>query len=176
MRVLLQDDDRLSRPLGSGLEPHEVHARRDPASPVVGSVPGALVPAGLERSVGERPHRAPRQVVDRHAHRLLAWQREPDRRSGHERVGNGLETDEIEADLDRLPAPLPGRPIDYAPVGDATVERLRGVGGVAELPGGASRPAPTSRAFDGFRGLAGRETGIHGVWIRQIVLENPRRP
>jgi hypothetical protein len=55
------------------------------------------------------------------------------------------------------------------------VERLRGVGGVAELPAEATRPAPRSRAFDGFRALAGRESGIQGVWIRQIVLENPRR-
>ena len=82
---------------------------------------------------------------------------------------------EIEADLKLLPAPLPGRPIDYAPVGEATVERLRGVGGVAELPRDAARPAPRSRAFDRFRALAGRETDIHGVWIRQINLENPGR-
>jgi eukaryotic-like serine/threonine-protein kinase len=82
---------------------------------------------------------------------------------------------EIEAELARLPAPTPGRPIDYARVGDAAVERLRGVGGLSEMPRDPARPAPTSRAFDRFRALAGRESGVHGVWIRQIVLENPGR-
>jgi len=82
---------------------------------------------------------------------------------------------EIEAELGRLPAPVPGRPIEYAPVARATVERLRGVGGVAEVPATAARPAVPPRAFDGFRALAGRETGVQGVWVRQIVLENPAR-
>jgi hypothetical protein len=81
---------------------------------------------------------------------------------------------EIEAELERLPAPTPGHPIDYAPVGHAAVERLRGVGGLAELPRNAARPAPPSRAFERFRALAGRETGVQGG-IRQIVLENPGR-
>lgn len=82
---------------------------------------------------------------------------------------------EIEADLERLPPPRPDRPIDYARVGDAAVERLRGVGGVSELPQNAARPAPRSPAFDRFRALAGRENGITGAWVRQIVLENPGR-
>lgn len=80
---------------------------------------------------------------------------------------------EIEADLNRLPAPLPGRPIDYAPIGEATVERLRGVGSVDELPAGRARPVSRSRAFERFRELANREAGIHGIWVRQIVLESP---
>ena len=63
----------------------------------------------------------------------------------------------------------------YAEVGEASVERLRGVGGVTELPVDAARPGMQSRAFDRFRALAGRETGIRGVWVRQIVLENPAR-
>jgi hypothetical protein len=81
---------------------------------------------------------------------------------------------EIEADLGRLPEAKPGRPIEYARVGEATVERLRGVGGMAELPREAAKPAPRSRAFDRFRALAGRETDVRGVWVRQVVLENPR--
>jgi hypothetical protein len=80
---------------------------------------------------------------------------------------------EIEADLGRLPPAQPGRPIEYAPVGAAAVERLRGVGGMAELPRPASGATPRSRAFDGFRALAGREAGVEGVWVRQVVLENP---
>jgi len=81
---------------------------------------------------------------------------------------------EIEADLGRLPAAEPGRPIEYAQVGASTVEVLRGVGGVSPLPAGAAQPAARSRAFDRFRALAGRETGVSGVWTRQIVFENPR--
>jgi hypothetical protein len=82
---------------------------------------------------------------------------------------------ELEAELERIPAPTPGRPIEYAAVGDAIVERLRGVGGVEPLPSGTAPAAPPPRAFDRFRALAGRETEVRGVWVRQIVLENPRR-
>jgi eukaryotic-like serine/threonine-protein kinase len=81
---------------------------------------------------------------------------------------------EIEADLVRLPAAQPGRPIEYATVGEAAMERLRGVGGVAELPASTPRTESRSRVFDRFKSLAGRENGIRGVWVRQIVLENPR--
>ncbi|MFN0149435.1 MAG: protein kinase domain-containing protein [bacterium] len=81
---------------------------------------------------------------------------------------------EIEADLGRLPAADPGRAIEYAQVGPNTVEVLRGVGGVSPQPNDAARPAERSGAFDRFRALAGRETGVSGVWMRQVVLENPR--
>jgi eukaryotic-like serine/threonine-protein kinase len=78
---------------------------------------------------------------------------------------------EIEADLERLPEAAPGRPVEYASIGRATMERLRGVGGVTEVP---HRPAaPTSSGFEAYRALAGRETGVRGIWVRQIVLENP---
>ena len=80
---------------------------------------------------------------------------------------------ELEADLGRLPAPRPDRPVDYARVGEASVERLRGVGGVTALPP-QTPAAPRSRAFERFRALAGRETGVTGTWVRQVVLENPR--
>jgi hypothetical protein len=80
---------------------------------------------------------------------------------------------ELEAELDRLPAATTGRPVEYARVGEPAIERLRGVGGLAPLPSPASGVAP--RAFDRFRALAGRESGVRGVWVRQIVLENPAR-
>ncbi|MBI5171114.1 MAG: protein kinase [Candidatus Eisenbacteria bacterium] len=81
---------------------------------------------------------------------------------------------ELEAELSRLPAPRPGRPITYASVPTGAIERLRGVGGVATLSP-RERAAPGSAgAFDQFRALAGRETDVRGVWVRQIVLENPR--
>ncbi len=81
---------------------------------------------------------------------------------------------EIEADLDRFDAPRAGRSIDYAPVGEASLERLRGVGGMTRLPPETAQPTTPSRAFERFRSLAGREAGIQGIWVRQIVFENPR--
>jgi hypothetical protein len=81
---------------------------------------------------------------------------------------------EIEADLERLPRAIPGRPIAYAPIGSESVEHLRGIGGMARSSPGAASPPP-SLVLDRFRALAGRETDVHGVWIRQIVLENPGR-
>jgi len=83
---------------------------------------------------------------------------------------------EIEADLARLPAPRTSGSAGYASVSEATVRRLRGVGEIGALPEELARPAvPRSRAFDRFRALAGRESEVRGVWVRQIVLENPRK-
>ncbi|HJQ99710.1 MAG TPA: hypothetical protein VJ826_15455, partial [Candidatus Polarisedimenticolaceae bacterium] len=82
---------------------------------------------------------------------------------------------EIEEDLDRIPPATPGRAIAYAPLGERSLRRLRGVGGMDRLPPNTAAPSRPSRAFERFRGLAGRETGIEGIWVRQIVLENPRR-
>lgn len=81
---------------------------------------------------------------------------------------------ELEAELSQLPAPRPGRPVAYAPVTDGTIERLRGVGGVARLSPREHAAPSSAGAFDRFRALAGRETGVQGVWVRQIVLENPQ--
>jgi eukaryotic-like serine/threonine-protein kinase len=80
---------------------------------------------------------------------------------------------ELQADLDHLPAPQPGRPVRYAEVGAQSVERLRGVGGLTALPGEGTAPSTESPLlFARFRALAGRETGVRGTWVRHIVLEN----
>src|SRR6185503_13004041 len=81
---------------------------------------------------------------------------------------------EIEADLGRLPRAEPDGPLRYAPMGSASVERLRGIGTMSPESPGAPAPA-SSPVFDRFRALAGRETDVHGVWIRHVVLENPGR-
>jgi tRNA A-37 threonylcarbamoyl transferase component Bud32 len=78
---------------------------------------------------------------------------------------------EIEADLARIPAPEPGRAPQYATVGDAAVERLRGAGGLVEVDSRRGTDA-SSDAFEHFRDLSGRER-VHGVWVRHVVLENP---
>jgi len=80
---------------------------------------------------------------------------------------------EIEAELSKLPAAQPGRPIEYAAVAPPTLERLRGVGGVSPLP--SDLPPQRAGAFERFEELAGRETGVRGVWVRQLTLENPLR-
>lgn len=82
---------------------------------------------------------------------------------------------EIEAELASIPAAAPGRPIEYARVGPVAVQRLRGVGGVVDAPLVDAPPAERSPAFERFRALAGRETEVRGVWVRQFVLENPGR-
>jgi RIO-like serine/threonine protein kinase len=81
---------------------------------------------------------------------------------------------ELEAELSHLPAPQPGRKVSYARVGPVAMDRLRGVGGVTEIPQRASPPG-TSGLFEHIRALAGREQGVHGTWVRQIVLQNPLR-
>jgi hypothetical protein len=82
---------------------------------------------------------------------------------------------ELEAELAGLPAASPGRPVQYARVGGAAMEALRGVGGVSALPREAPRPARASGAFERFRALAAGESAAQGIWVRQFVLDNPRR-
>jgi len=82
---------------------------------------------------------------------------------------------EIESELAGIPPADPGRPIEYVAVDAGTVEALRGVGGVRALPE-TTAVGSGARIFDQFRSLAGRESGVRGIWMRQIVLENPGRP
>jgi hypothetical protein len=88
-------------------------------------------------------------------------------------VANPAPIPELESELARLPAPEPGRPIRYAKLASPTVERLRGMGGVAELPPQGPAPDPAA-LFDRIRALAGGEQ-VRGTWVRQVVLENPLR-
>jgi tRNA A-37 threonylcarbamoyl transferase component Bud32 len=82
---------------------------------------------------------------------------------------------ELEAGAGGLSAPEFGREVTYSGVPAGVIERLRGVGGLtAAVP--PTTPAGTAGG-DGlgrFRALAGREAGITGLWIREIVLLNPR--
>jgi uncharacterized protein DUF4384 len=81
---------------------------------------------------------------------------------------------ELESELGQIPMASPDRPVVYARVGAKALETLRGVGGVEPLPQSKAEPNPAaSRIFDHFRSLAGQESGVEGIWIRQIELENP---
>jgi hypothetical protein len=89
-------------------------------------------------------------------------------------VANPTPVAELEAELGRLPAPVPGRAVSYARIGTQTLERLRGMGGVSEVPEAVSTPGP-AQIFERIRSLAGSEQGVHGTWVRQVTLENPLR-
>jgi hypothetical protein len=80
----------------------------------------------------------------------------------------------LEAELSRVPAATPGHPVSTTRLEPATVEHLRGIGGVSEVPARAA-PVGPSGVFDRVRSLAGREQGVRGAWVRQIVLANPMR-
>lgn len=80
---------------------------------------------------------------------------------------------ELEADLAKIPAPRPNQPIAYAAVASASFERLRGAGGLSEIPASPPSEASAPSAFERFRALAEREKDVSGVWVRAVVLENP---
>lgn len=82
---------------------------------------------------------------------------------------------ELEAELKNLSPAAPGRPIEYARVSSETVELLRGVGGVSQLPSRAPATSKQQGAFAEFKALTGRENTVQGTWVRQFVLENPDR-
>jgi serine/threonine protein kinase len=82
---------------------------------------------------------------------------------------------ELEAQLSQLPAPSPDRPVVYARLGPAILDHLRGIGGVADAVHGPAAPAEEPPVFEHIRVLAGQEQGVSGVWVRQVVLENPAR-
>jgi hypothetical protein len=79
----------------------------------------------------------------------------------------------LEAVLAAIPVPREDRPIRYSAVSGDAIDELRGTGALTAR--GPSRPgnAAASVAFEHFRALADRESGVRGVWVRQIVLENP---
>ncbi len=71
---------------------------------------------------------------------------------------------ELEGGASGLAAPSPA----------GAVRRLRGVGGLEPVGAGSSAPAAGGKAsLARFRALAGRESGVTGVWVREIVLRNP---
>ncbi len=80
---------------------------------------------------------------------------------------------ELEPGASGLSAPDPGRAVEYTGVQTGVIERLRGVGGLSEA---AASPAAMDggAALGRFRALAGRESGVTGLWVREIVLRNPR--
>jgi hypothetical protein len=72
-----------------------------------------------------------------------------------------------------LPSPRENTPIDPAPLGRGTIERLRGVGGLTPE---TSKQSPGIGLWHLFTTpLTNARETVHGLWVRQITLDNPGR-
>jgi hypothetical protein len=71
-----------------------------------------------------------------------------------------------------LPRPVFGRAIENPKLPPSAVGRLRGVGGLA-APQGSAPSAHLAPVFT--TPLGDREETAHGLWVRQLTVENPRR-
>jgi serine/threonine protein kinase len=80
---------------------------------------------------------------------------------------------ELEGSAAGLGKPEAGRPVQYAAAPAGAIARLRGVGGLSPASPSAGAGAEAGSPLARFRALAGRETGVTGVWVREIVLTNP---
>jgi serine/threonine protein kinase len=89
-------------------------------------------------------------------------------------VANPAPVPELESEVTRLAAPVPNATVHEARIGTSTMERLRGMGGLSEVSEAGPATDP-SGLLEHIRALAGREQGVHGTWVRQVVLENPLR-
>jgi len=69
-----------------------------------------------------------------------------------------------------LPRPVLGRQVDSAKLPPQTTSRLRSVGGLAAAPAG---PSGTRLATVFTTPLGDAEETAHGLWVRQLTVENP---
>jgi serine/threonine-protein kinase len=79
--------------------------------------------------------------------------------------------DSLEEAFARLPAPRAGAPVGAAALPSATVQRLRGVGGLAPAPETQSSDAGLSRLFT--LPLGDTPERARGLWVRQLTVANP---
>lgn len=80
--------------------------------------------------------------------------------------------EDLERDIAGLPRAEAGRPITYPPVSVQTLEKLRGIGGLApdEVPLAGTQ---SSRLAGIARSLAADAARDSGIWTWEIELENP---
>ena len=77
----------------------------------------------------------------------------------------------IDEQLRSLPAPVAGRRVTATRLPESALTRLRGLGGLTSGP-----PAGPSKAhylFEGAGPLGVKADTAHGLWVRQLTLENP---
>jgi uroporphyrinogen-III synthase len=72
-----------------------------------------------------------------------------------------------------LPRATFGRPVTNAVISPQVATKLRGVGGLTESAGRTSA-ARLASIFSS--PLGDREETAHGLWVRQLTVENPIRP
>jgi serine/threonine protein kinase len=72
-----------------------------------------------------------------------------------------------------LPRPEAGRPIQSAPLSREVVGALRGVGGLAPVPGQKLSESSLTAQFP--TPLRDSEEVARGLWVRQLTLDNPLR-
>jgi serine/threonine-protein kinase len=78
--------------------------------------------------------------------------------------------DSLEKAFARLPTPRAGAPVG-APLTTATVEQLRGVGGITAAPTSQNAEAGLSRLFT--LPLGDAPERARGLWVRQLTVANP---
>ena len=69
-----------------------------------------------------------------------------------------------------LPSPVEGRPVTSARLSDATLGRLRGVGGLVPARSGKSK---VHYLFETADPLTAQVESARGIWLRQLTLQNP---
>lgn len=81
---------------------------------------------------------------------------------------------DLERVIAALPPPIRGRPVEPAaiPLSRENVGQLRGIGGY-EVDSPAGLDPAVRPLFELVRNLAGKESRVHGVWMRQMSLTNP---
>ena len=117
-----------------------------------------------------RAHRLPGTIRGRRASWLVTSA------GGRERVvviASRQRLPDVERDIAALPAASPDRPVNYARVSPATMQVLRGMGGVLVEPPAAARAG--SRLGGVLDSLPSRSGAAGDVWAWQFELENPRR-
>ncbi len=120
---------------------------------------------------GGRAHRLPGQNADGTE---AYWQVTSS--GGRERISVFV-TPERPTTFERLLAQIPraaaGRAVAYAPITAEDLKTLRGIGGLAEGPAPAGRPATTDAPFGALSPLTDGPETVDGLWEREIVLLNP---
>jgi hypothetical protein len=76
----------------------------------------------------------------------------------------------IDEQLRSLPPPVAGRPVTATRLPESALSRLRGVGGLTSRPvAGASK---AHYLFEGAGPLGANADTAHGLWVRQLTLDN----
>ena len=82
---------------------------------------------------------------------------------------------DFEADILAMRQAGSGDESQYAQLSESAKHHLRGIGGLLKQPASGATSAPPPHLFELASKLATRAEVAHGIWLRQIDLENPSR-